>query len=143
MAGDVGGEDHYPGGGGSGVGHAAEPEHAEPQVEVESEQDEGQELPGRRAGKPYTGQHRQQPPTPVDRWQDRRHDAGRRKLEGAGPPSTAARPAITHSGNQRPGLDTDKRQVFRPGRTGNMGANPDHPLMANYGHIIAALQEPK
>lgn len=137
MAGDVGSEGHYAGGG-SGGGLTAEPEHEEPQAKPE--QEEGPELPGRRAGKPYTGQHRQQPQTPVDRLAQIETNMGD-KLEG--PRRTVYSRETGHYtlGDSVP--YRGERQVFRPGSTGNMGANPNHPLMVNYAHIIAALQEPK
>lgn len=140
---DVGGEHYAADGSGGG---AYEPEHEpteQPQDEATSEQSEGQERPGRPAWKPYAGRHRPQPQTPVDQL-GRIEDSLGDKLDG--PRRTMQDPESGHytMGESSPYWRApSEAPVSRPGSTGNMAANPDHPLMANYRNIIQSLQEPK
>jgi hypothetical protein len=144
VAGDTDDGGYYSGG--AGGGDFAEPEHEpteQPQDEATPEQSEGQERPGRPAWKPYAGRHRPQPQTPVDQL-GRIEDSLGDKLDG--PRRTMQDPESGHYtlGESSPYWRVPSEgPVSRPGSTGNMAANPNHPLLANYAHIIAGLQEPK
>jgi hypothetical protein len=139
MAGDVTAEDHYAGG--SGGGHAVDPEHAQAPDESqdEGEPQEGQELPGRPAGKPHVGTHRQQAPTPVDRLGEIENNMAA-NLEG--PRRTLFNRESGHYtlGDSTPWPGAGQNPVIRPGSLPI--TNPDHPLMANYQDVIRRLQEP-
>ena len=127
---DVGG-DHYASGG-SGGGTVSPDDHeqaVEEQPQAEPAQHSGEPI-GRPASKPYVGAHRPQPPTPAD-YVGRMEDSLGDRLDG--PRRTSWDP---ESGRFQWGEPTVKRPGSLP------ATDPSHPLMSNYAHILAGLQEP-
>lgn len=127
---DVGGDDFASGGSGGGTVSPDDHEQAvEEQPQAKPEQHSGEPI-GRPASMPYVGAHRPQAPTPVDRV-GQMEDAMGDNLDHPRRTSYDA-----ESGHYQWG----EPQVKRPGSL--PVTDPSHPLMSNYSHIIAALQEP-
>jgi hypothetical protein len=125
MAGDVGGDDYAGGGSGGGGGHAqgAEPE-GQPS-EQRQEQPEGEQAENQR-GVDQLGS--------IETSMGDKLDGPRRTLPNSETGHYTMGNSLPYHGQQ---------PVARPATTGNMAANADHPLMANYRSIIQHLQEPK